>query len=69
MAIIERILGINPSKNQVINEFKSRKLSIDNNELVHEENGKFHVSGHFSTQSETKEIALMKFAILMDEVA
>lgn len=68
MTIIERILGMNPSKNQVTKEFKNRRLSIDNNELVHEENGKFHISGYFSTQSETKEIALMKFAILMDEV-
>lgn len=66
---IERILGVNPSEDEVKNEFKTRKLSIESDETLVEDNNKFHVHGHYSTKSNTKEIALMKFAILMDEVA
>lgn len=66
---IERILGVNPNEDEVRNEFKTRNLSLPSDEILVEDNNKFHVHGHYSTRSETKEIALMKFAILMNEVA
>lgn len=57
--------------NTVRNEFIKRKLDIKSQELtiVFRKTGTYHIHGHFSTESNSAEIAIMKFLIKDDIVS
>ena len=70
MTILDGILGINPTEEEVEIEFNKRDLKFKDEEsycIEYGGNG-FFESGHYQTKSKTKRMTIMKYEILMYEV-
>jgi len=72
MTTIERVLGVNPTKEQIEAEFKARELKLTSYEIIVERvnNGDqtYMVHGFQSSESRTPEEALMKYMIQTDAI-
>lgn len=70
MLTIEKVFGhSNPSISEVDSEFESRKLTLNGFDMpIVEKQGKHHIHGHYSTQSENEDTASKKMLIIFNEL-